>query len=102
VVPSSSAKAVRLIPGGTCTNVPAGASSLDPSSSNRACPEATKYSSSLELGSASSCSLITRLPAFDAVDAMIPKVWIPKWWRTGRNGSRPSSISSISLSCAIP
>src|SRR5215470_3018179 len=41
-----------------------------------------------------------RSPALEAVHVLTPNAWIPKWWRTGRQGSRPSVISSISSRCA--
>src|SRR5436190_15998942 len=37
-----------------------------------------------------------RSPASLAVNAFTPKDVMPRWWRTGRHGQRPSSISSIS------
>src|SRR5262245_24403469 len=42
-----------------------------------------------------------RAPASRAVQALIPKDVIPTWWRTGRQGQRPSSTSSISSRLAI-
>src|SRR4051794_18684212 len=35
-------------------------------------------------------------PASRPVQALIPNDVMPKWWRTGRQGSRPSVISSMS------
>jgi hypothetical protein len=39
---------------------------------------------------------MTRSPAAAAVQVFTPNDVMPKWWRTGRHGSRPSVISSIS------
>jgi hypothetical protein len=36
-----------------------------------------------------------RSPADWPVQTLTPNDEIPKWWRTGRNGQRPSVISSI-------
>ena len=38
-------------------------------------------------------------PASFAVKEFAPNDVIPRWWRTGRHGQRPSWISSISSSC---
>src|SRR3954470_2185358 len=40
-------------------------------------------------------------PASRPVHALIPNDVMPKWWRTGRQGSRPSLISSMSSRRAI-
>src|SRR4051812_24942317 len=100
VVSGSSANAVRFTPGGAKTNVPVGAATRSPSSSNVARPCRTRYSSSSASGSDSSCSLMMRSPTSRAVQALTPKDVMPKWCRTGRNGSRPSVTSSISSSRA--
>src|SRR5919204_4494314 len=40
-------------------------------------------------------------PALRPVHALIPNDVMPKWWRTGRQGQRPSLISPISSKWAI-
>jgi hypothetical protein len=93
VVSGSAANAVRITPGATKTNVPAGASTHSPSSSKVARPQCTKYSSSAS--PASSCAFRIRSPTTSPVHALMPNDVMPKWCRTGRHG-KPPPISPMS------
>src|SRR5829696_6980716 len=42
-----------------------------------------------------------RSPAFSPVHSPTPNDVIPKWWRTGRQGHLPSSITSMSSRCVM-
>src|SRR5919204_5367988 len=84
--------AFRRDSGRTNTNVPAGASTVSPSTSKVAFPSSTTYSSSWP-DPASSCSLIS-LPSSPGVKALIPNAWIPKCSRTGMSLPRRSMSSS--------